>query len=62
MKSATKSQLAKAAGVSARTFRRWLSTPDMQKRLEPFNLKPQQQLLPPAAVKIITEHYVIEID
>ena len=58
MKSTTKSQLAKAAGVTDKTFRRWLSTPDMQKRLEPFNLKPRQHILPPAAA----EHYVIEID
>ena len=58
----TKSELAKAAGVSDRTFRRWLATPYMRERLKPFGLKKQQRVLPPEVVQIITEHYVIEID
>ena len=61
MRSLTKKELVKAAGVSARTFRRWLATPYMQKRLKPFGLKKQQHILPPEVVEIITEHYVIDI-
>ena len=62
MRSLTKKELVKAAGVSARTFRRWLETPYMRERLKPFGLKKQQHILPPEVVEIITEHYVIEVD
>ena len=58
----TKSQLARAAGVSYRTFYQWLQDPVLQDQLRPFNLKRQQHLLPPGAVEIICKHYVIEID
>lgn len=58
----TKSELARAAGVSYTTFARWLKDPIIQKQLVPFNLKKQQHILPPGAVEIITNHYVIEID
>ena len=61
-KSRTKAELARAAGVSGRTLRRWLLHPRMQEKLAPLQLKRQQQILPPEAVKIICEHYVIEID
>ena len=57
----TKRQLAKRAGVSQKTLMRWLKQPQMQQQLAPYNLKPKQQILPPGAVKIIAEHYVIEI-
>ena len=62
MESKTKAELAKAAGVSGRTLRRWLAEPYMRKRLRPFHLKKQQIYLPAKAVKIICEHYVIEVD
>ena len=58
----TKKQLAKRAGVSIRTMRRWLHDPEILAKLAPYNLKKQQSLLPPGAVEKIAEHYVIEID
>lgn len=60
MKSKSKSELAKAAGVSRRTLYAWLQTPYMQQRLTPLKLRKHQHILPPEAVKIICEHYVIE--
>lgn len=62
MKSMTKSQLARKAGVSKRTMRRWLNDPYIKNLLAGMQLKKQQQLLPPNVVKIICEHYAIEID
>ena len=61
MKSKTKSELAKAAGVSERTLRRWLAEPYMRKKLRRFKLKHRLHILPAEAVKIICEHYVIDI-
>lgn len=61
-KALTKRQLAKRAGVSLRTFRRWLADPYIQAQLAPLKLKKQQILLPPAAVQIISDHYAITID
>ena len=58
----TKSDLAKAAGVSSETLRRWLKDDFIVSRLAPLKLKKQQKKLPPRAVQIITDHYVIEID
>ena len=58
----SKAQLAKRAGVSRWTLQRWLNQPHMRQLLAPYNLKPKQQILPPGAVKIIAEHYVIEIN
>ena len=57
----TKSELAKAAGVSAETLRRWLKDEFIAKQLAPLKLKKQQKKLPPRAVQIICEHFVIEI-
>jgi predicted site-specific integrase-resolvase len=62
MRAMTKQQLAQRAGVSRWTLQRWLNQPHMRQMLAPYNLKPKQQILPPGAVKIICEHYVIEID
>ena len=62
MKSMTKSQLARKAGVSERTLQRWLKDPFMRQQLALLKLKSKQQLLPPRAVQIISEHYAIEID
>ena len=61
MKSMTKAELAKAAGVSERTLRRWLNEPYMRRKLRRFKLKHRQHILPAEAVKIICEHYVIEV-
>ncbi len=55
----TKSELARAAGVSYATFARWLRDPEIKAKLAPFNLKKQQHILPSGAVEIICEHYVI---
>ncbi len=62
MKAMTKTELARAAGVSMRTLRRWLADPYIKSQLASLKLKKQQILLPPAAVQIITEHYAIEVD
>ena len=62
MRAMTKSQLARAAGVSRRTLRNWLKDPHIQRQLAPFKLQKNQHLLPPAAVQIIVEHYAIEIN
>ena len=62
MRAMSKSELARAAGVSVETFRRWLQDPSLQAKLAPFNLKVKQHILPPGAVEIIATHYVIEID
>ena len=62
MKAMTKKQLAKAAGVSYTTFWRWLQDPYIKSQLKPFKLTKNQHILPPGAVQIIANHYVIEID
>lgn len=62
MKAMTKSALARAAGVSTRTLMRWLKEPYMQHRLANFSISPRQQKLPGKIVKIICEHYVIDLD
>ena len=62
MRAMTKSELAQAAGVSRWTLRRWLQEPYMQSQLAAFHLKPRQRKLPGRLVKIICEHYVIDID
>lgn len=61
MKAMSKKQLAQAAGVSRWTFRRWLNDPFMQAQLAQFNVKPKQRKLPGKLVKIICDHYVIDI-
>ena len=62
MRAMTKSELAKAAGVSTETLRRWLKEEFIAEQLAPLKLKKQQKKLPPRAVQIITEHYVIEVN
>ena len=58
----TKSQIARAAGVSRWTLTRWLKDPYIQAELAQFNLKKQQQKLPGRVVKIICTHYVIDVE
>ena len=62
MKAMTKAELAQAAGVSSETLRRWLHDPYIRRQLAPLRLKKQQKKLPPRAVRIIINHYVIETD
>ena len=62
MRAMSKSELAKAAGVSTETLRRWLKDDFIAKQLAPLKLKKQQKKLPPRAVQIITDHYVIEVN
>jgi len=62
MKAMTKTQLAQAAGVSRKTLMRWLKEPDMQQRLAPFRLKRKQHKLPGKLIKILCDHYVIDLD
>ena len=62
MKAMTKSQLARAAGVSRSTFWRWLKNPYIQQQIEAFQWSDKQKKLPGRLVKIICEHYVIDID
>ena len=62
MRAMFKSELAAAAGVSTRTLMRWLKEPYMQQQLKIFPLSPKQQKLPGKLVKIICNHYVIDLD
>lgn len=61
MKSMYKSELAAAAGVSRKTLMRWLREPYMQAQLARFPLTDRQKKLPGKIVKIICEHFVIDI-
>ncbi len=58
MKSAYKNELADAAGVSMRTFQRWLS--QNRDKLTALGARPRQQLLPPKAVEWICREYGID--
>ena len=61
MRAMTKSELARAAGVSRNTMRNWLKDAYIAKQLDTMNLKKKQKL-PPNAVQLICEHYAITID
>ena len=56
-----KNELARAAGVSSRTFARWLHHPSIRQRLEKYHISPRQQMLPPNVVRLICEHFDIDI-
>ena len=58
MKSAYKNELADAAGVSMRTFQRWLK--QNKNKLTELGASPRQQLLPPKAVEWICREYGID--
>ena len=58
MKSRMKFEIALAAGMSERTFARWLSGHTAE--MERMGIKPTQRLLPPKAVKYIC--YELGID
>ena len=57
-----KSELARAAGVSSETMRRWLKEPKIQKQLKKLHVEPNSHLLPPKAVKLLAEHFVIDVE
>lgn len=54
-----KSELARLAGVSPRTFRRYLAT--RRAVLEEMGISPMKQKLPPKAVKYICDEFSIDI-
>ncbi len=55
-----KSELARAAGVTCRTFNRWLR--QHKEDLRALECSPRCQLLNPAAVRYICEHFCIDLD
>ena len=59
MKTMYKSELARLAGVSDNTFRRYLNT--RREELAKMGVAPRAKLLPPKAVKFIIDDYCIEI-
>ena len=59
MKTMYKSELARLAGVSDNTFRRYLNT--RREELAEMGVAPRAKLLPPRAVKFIIDDYCIEI-
>ena len=58
MKSYLKSELARAAGVSCSTFKRWLR--QQSEMLCQWGVTPRAQLLPPVAVQWICYAYGID--
>ena len=62
MKAMFKSQLAVAAGVSRKTLMKWLKDPYIQAQMAQYELSPYQKKLPGKLIKIICNHYVIDID
>ncbi|MBO4986328.1 MAG: hypothetical protein J6C57_05215 [Paludibacteraceae bacterium] len=60
MKAYTKIELARAAGVSGETFRRWLRSDEAYLRAN--GITPRTKILPPKVVKYLCEKYCIEIE
>ena len=59
MKAYTKIELARAAGVSGETFRRWLRTD--KAFLEKHHVTAKTKILPPVVVKYLCDKYAIEV-
>lgn len=59
MKSYSKIELARAAGVSGETFRRWLRSDAAY--LKANHITPKTKVLPPHVVRYLCEKYCIEI-
>ena len=59
MKAMYKSELARLAGVSANTFRRYLNS--RRDVLAQMGVSPRSQTLPPKAVKYVVEDYCIDV-
>lgn len=60
MKAMYKNELARAAGVSSDTFRRWMAS--SRNELKELGVTPNTKLLNPAAVRYLCEKFVIEIE
>ena len=60
MKAMYKKELSQRAGVSYRTFGRWLAR--QQNELTQMGVPPCSRLLPPRAVRFICENYGIDLD
>lgn len=58
MKAMYKSELARLAGVSSRTFARYLAA--HREELAKLGVSPQAQMLPPKAVRFVCEDYCID--
>ncbi len=59
MKAMYKSELARLAGVSANTFRRYLNS--RREVLARMGVTPRAKMLPPKAVKYVVDDYCIEV-
>ena len=59
MKSRTKIELARAAGVSPETFRRWLKSDTAF--LEANGITPTTKLFPPHVVRYLCDKYAIDL-
>ena len=59
MKAMYKSELAELAGVSPRTFRRYLQT--RRSVLNAMGISPRTRKLPPKAVRYICDDYCIDV-
>jgi len=59
MKAMYKSELARLAGVSGSTFRRYLNT--RRDVLSQMGVSPLAKMLPPKAVKYVVEDYCIDL-
>jgi len=62
MKAMLKSEIAMAAGVCLRTLNRWLQDDYMQQQLKAIGEPENRKKLSPKAIKLICQHYDIEID
>ena len=60
MKAMTKSELAQRAGISLNTFSRWCKT--LEPQMRQMGLPPGARVLPPNIVRLIAEHFCIDID
>ncbi|WP_288318537.1 hypothetical protein [Xylanibacter caecicola] len=60
MRSYTKKELAQLAGVSDRTFNRWMAR--HRRELEAMGVGLHTHILPPRAVRYICEIYFIDAD
>ena len=60
MKAYSKIELARAAGVSGETFRRWLRSDKAM--LEEHHVGPKTKILPPKVVRYLCEKYDIDIE
>ena len=59
MKAMYKSELARLAGVSSRTFARYLAA--HREELAKLGVTPQARKLPPRAVRFVSEDYCIDL-